>query len=44
MTSAAEIENRIEQRGGGSRWFRRPFQIIRANLGAYLALNAMAYG
>ncbi|WP_307870567.1 stage II sporulation protein M [Saccharopolyspora endophytica] len=42
MTSTAERGHRIEQRG--SRWFRRPFQIIRANLGAYLALNAMAYG
>ncbi|MEV4646073.1 stage II sporulation protein M [Saccharopolyspora sp. NPDC049357] len=44
MTSTAEQEYRTEQRGGGSRWFRRPFRIIRANLGAYLALNALAYG
>ncbi len=44
MTSTAEHGYRIEQRGGGSRWFRRPFQIIQANLRAYLALNAMAYG
>ncbi|MEV4734876.1 stage II sporulation protein M [Saccharopolyspora sp. NPDC049426] len=40
MTSTAEQEYRTEQRGGGSRRFR----IIRANLGAYLALNALAYG
>ena len=44
MTSTAEQEYRTEQRGGGSRRFRRPFRIIRANLGAYLALNALAYG
>lgn len=44
MTSTAEHEHRTEQRDGETRWFRRPFQIIRANLGAYLALNALAYG
>lgn len=46
MTTTAENGYRTGETARAGRWrsFRRPFQIVRANLRVYLVLNAIAYG